>query len=175
MVWENRQHYAKFLVLAGLLLTGVVLIALPTPTQQNFQQYSAQVTLSELDAFIGFAPPGYYADAHIVTGNAVTVKLVLVESSTVLFSQSFQAGTFDIPRTQVFAGGNIFLTITPSNGVFTQMSVFARIFHEVATYQYALIGIGVLGLAGLVALAVLRPETGLGRLVYKILPVIGRY
>ncbi len=61
----------------------------------------------------------YYADAHIVTGNAVTVKLVLVESSTTLFSQSFQAGTFDIPRTQIIAGDNIFLTIEPSNGVYT--------------------------------------------------------
>ncbi len=175
MAWENRQQYAKFLVLAGLLLAGIILIALPTPIVQNFQQYSAQVTQSELDASIGFAPPGYYADAHIVTGNAVTVKLVLVESSTTLFSQSFQAGTFDIPSTQVTAGGNIFLTITPSSGIFTQMSVFARIFHEVATYQYAWIGIGVLGVAGLFALAILRPETGLGRLVYKILPVIGRY
>ncbi len=174
MAWENRQHYAKFVVLAGLLLTGIVLIALPTPVDQNVQQVSAPgVTVNEFDASM-FAPPGYYADAHIITDNAVTVKLVLV-GSTVLFSQSFQAGTFDIPRTQIIAGGNIFLTIAPSNGVFTQMNVFARVFHEVATYQYAWVGIGVLGLAGLFALAILRPETGLGRLVYKILPVIGRY
>ncbi len=175
MAFESRQHYAKFLVLAGLVLTGIVLIALPTPVEQNVQEFSKpQVTTNQLPASIGFAPPGYYADAHITTNNAVTVRLVL-DGSTVLFSQSFPAGTFDIQPVQIATGGNIFLTITSSNGAYTQMNVFARIFHEVATYQYAWIGIGVLGLAGLFALAILRPETGLGRLVYKILPVIGRY
>lgn len=174
MATETRQHYAKFLVLAGLILTGAVLIALPTPVEQNIQEYSApQVTTNELPASIGFAPPGYYADAHITTNNAVTVKLVLV-GSTVLFSQSFPAGTFDIPRLQIVAGGNLFLTITSSNGAYTQMNVFARIFHDISTYQYAWMGIGVLGVAGLFALAILRPNTGLGRLVYKILPVMGR-
>ena len=175
MACESRQHYVKFLVLAGLVLTGIVLVAMPTPVEQNVQEFSApQVTTNELPASIGFAPSGYYADAHITTSNAVTVKLVLV-GSTVLFSQSFPAGTFDIPRTQIVTGGNIFLTVTSSNGAFTQMNVFARIFHEVATYQYAWVGIGVLGVAGLFTLAILSPGTGLGRLVYKILPVIGRY
>ena len=173
MACESRQHYAKFLILAGLVLTGIVLVALPTPVDQNVQEFSApQVTRNELDASIGFAPAGYYVDAQITTSNAVTVNLVLV-GSTVLFSQSFPAGTFDIPRTQIVTGGNIFLTVSSSNSVYTQMSVFARIFHEVATYQYAWVGIGVLGVAGLFSLAILRPTTGLGRLVYKILPVIG--
>ncbi|OLD02226.1 hypothetical protein AUG19_07565 [archaeon 13_1_20CM_2_54_9] len=175
MASETRQHYAKFIVLAGLILTGIVLIALPTPVEQNVQVFSApQVTTNELPASIGFAPPGYYADAHVTTNNAVTVKLVLV-GSAVLFSQSFPGGTFDIPRVQIIGGGNLFLTISSTNGAFTQMNVFARIFHDVSTYQYAWIGIGVLGVAGLLTLAILRPETGLGRLVYKILPVIGRY
>src|SRR5881397_4001018 len=104
MARETRQHYAKFLVLAGLVLAGVVLIALPTPVEQNTQEFSApQVTTNELPASVGFAPPGYYVDAHITANNAVTVKLVLV-GSTVLFSQSFPAGTFDIPRVQIVGG-----------------------------------------------------------------------
>jgi len=55
--------------------------------------------------------------------------------------------------------------------VYTQMSVFARIFQNIVTYQYSWIGVLVLGAAGLFALAVLFPETVLGRVAGRIIPV----
>ncbi len=64
----------------------------------------------------------------------------------------------------------MFLTIEPQNGVYTQMTVFARIYQSVVTYQYSWIGVLVLGAAGLFALATLFPETVLGRAAGRIIP-----
>lgn len=170
MVQDPKRLY-KLAGLLGLLVVGLVLLALPTTTEESLQQYSAQVTKSEFDASIGYAPPGYSADAHITVGNQVAVRVTLVETNAVLFTASFPAGTFDIPTIIVFNGGNIFLTIEPQNGVFTQMNVFARIFHDVITYRYAWLGLGVLSMAGLYGLATFLPNTAFGRLAGRIIPV----
>ncbi len=166
----DPKRFYKPAVFIGLLVTGIVIAMLPTTAQENYQQYSAQVVTSELDASVGYAPPGYFTDAHITTNNQVTVIVTLVETNTVLFSQSFSAGTFDIQRIVILNGGNIFLTIKPPNNVFTQMNVYARIFHEIVTYRYTWIGIGVLVFAGLLGLAVLFPDTAFSRLTGRIIP-----
>ncbi len=169
MAQDPKQHY-KLALFIGLLVTGIVVAMIPTVVEENYQQFAAQVRESELDASVGFAPPGYFTDAHITVNNQVTATITLVETNTILFSQSFPAGTFDIQRIVILNGGNIFLTVKPQNNVFTQMSVYARIFHEVVTYQYTWIGIGVLALAGSLGLAILFPDTALGRLAGRRSP-----
>jgi hypothetical protein len=169
------QHrlYSVVIILA-LTLTGLTLLALPTITETNAMEFSAQVTRTELDAPIGYAPPGYSVDAQISSQNQVTVTLKLLGSSgtsTIIFSQVFSAGSFDISAITIVNGGNVFLTVTPQNSVYTQMTVFARIFQNTVTYQYSWIGILVLGAAGLFALAALFPETVLGRAAGKVIPV----
>ena len=161
-------------ILLSLILTGLTLLALPTISQTNANEFSAQVNRTELDAPIGYAPPGYSVDAQITSQNQVTVTLRLLGasgSSAVMFSQVFASGSFEISAITVVNGGNLFLTMTPQNGVYTQMSVFARIFQNTVTYQYSWIGVLVLGAAGLFALAVLFPETVLGRVAGRIIPV----
>lgn len=161
-------------VLLGLILTGLTLLALPTITQTNAIEFSAQVTKTELDAPIGYAPPGYAVDAQISSQNQVTVTLKLLGASgtsAIIFSQVFQAGSFDISAITIVNGGNVFLTVTPQNSVYTQMTVFARIFQNIVTYQYSWIGVLVLGAAGLFALAALFPETVLGRAAGRVIPV----
>src|SRR5881296_2018763 len=103
---EPHRLYAALTVL-GLLVAGVTLLGFPTATQSNPQVYFAQVTTSELDASIGYAPPGYSADAHITSQNQVTVTLTLVGTSVILFSQVFPAGTFDVPTVTIVNGGNV--------------------------------------------------------------------
>ena len=169
---QHRLYPA--IILLGLSLAGLTLLALPTISEANTQEYLAQVTKTELDAAIGYAPPGYSVEAHITSQNQVTVTLTLVGTSAVIFSQTFSAGTFEIAQITIVNGGNIFLTIKPENGVYTRMSVFARIFQEVVTYQYSWIGILVLGAAGLFALASFFPHTWLGRAAGKIIPVRNR-
>src|SRR5215510_4587732 len=107
----------------------MTLLALPTITQANTVEFSAQVNRTELDAPIGYAPPGYSVDAQISSQNQVTVtlRLLAASGSVVLFSQVFPSGSFQISTLTVANGGNLFLTIEPENGVYTQMSVFARI------------------------------------------------
>jgi len=164
----------SIVILLSLILTGLTLVVLPTISQTNSLEFSAQVTKTELDAPIGYAPPGYLVDAQISSQNAVTVTLKLLGasgSSTEIFSQLYQPGSFNIFPITIVNGGNLFLTMTPQNGVYTQMNVFARIFQNVVTYQYSWIGAIVLGAAGLFALAVLFPETVLGRLAGRIIPV----
>jgi hypothetical protein len=161
-------------VLLALILTGLTLLSLPTITQTNALEFSAQVTKTELDAPIGYAPPGYAVDAQISSQNQVTVTLKLLGASgtsAVIFSRVFQAGSFDISAITIINGGNVFLTIIPQNNVYTQMTVFARIFQNMVTYQYSWIGILVLGGASLFALAALFPETVLGRAAGRIIPV----
>ncbi len=168
---RDPKRFYKLALFVGLLVTGIVIALLPSTAEENYQQFSAQVVKSELDASVGYAPPGYFTDAHITTNNQVSVTITLVETNTVLFSQSFPAGTFDIQRIVILNGGNIFLTIKPPNNVFAQMNVYARIFHNVVTYQYTWVGIGVLGLAGLLGLATLFPDTAFGRLAGRIIPI----
>ncbi len=169
----KRQHrFYPVIIFLGLSVAGLTLLALPTISETNAHEYSqAQVTQSELDASIGYAPPGYSMDAHITSQNQVTVTLTLIGTSAVIFSQVFPAGTFDITQITIVNGGNLFLTLKPQNGVFTQMSVFTRIFQEEVTYQYSWIGVIVLGVAGLVALASFFPQTLLGRAASRIIPV----
>ncbi len=166
---QHRQYAAT--ILLALVLTGLTLLVLPSISQTTAQEYSAQVTTTELDASIGYAPPGYAVDAQITSQNQVTVTLKLVGTSAVIFSQSFPAGTFTISQITIINGGNLFLTIAPQNSAFTRMTVFARIFQNVVTYQYSWIGVLVLGIAGLFALAAFFPQTALGRAASKIIPV----
>jgi len=168
-----HQVYSVIILLA-LILTGLTLLALPTISQTNAAEFSAQVRKTELDAPIGYAPPGYSVDAQISSANQVTVTLKLLGASgtsAVLFSQVFQAGSFDISAITIVNGGNVFLTVTPQNGLYTQMTVFARIFQSLVTYQYSWFGILVLGVASLFGLAVLFPQTILGRAAGRIIPV----
>jgi hypothetical protein len=161
------------IILLSLILTGLTLLALPTISQTNASEFSAQVTRTELDAPIGYAPPGYVVDAQVSSQNEVTVTLRLLgtSGSAVMFSKVFPSGTFDIFPITIVNGGNLFLTIEPQNGVYTQMTVFARIYQNIVTHQYSWIGVLVLGAAGLFALATLFPETVLGRAAGRILPV----
>ena len=170
MPWERKRLYTTIIFL-GALLAGIILLAIPTSTQINGPEYAAQVTKSELDASIGYAPPGYLAEAHITAQNQVTVTLTLTGTSAVLFSQTFAAGTFDVPQVTIVNGGNVFLTIRPQNGAYTQITVFARIFHNVVTYQYTWLGVLTLGGAGLLGLALFFPETLLGRSARLIIPL----
>jgi len=173
---RSRRPFSiiSIVILLGLILTGLTLLVLPTITQTNSIEFSAQVTRTELDAPVGYAPPGYAVDAQLSAQHQVTVTLKLLEASgtsAVIFSQVFQPGTFDISAITIVNGGNVFLTVTPQNGVYTQMTVFARIFQQIVTYQYSWIGVMVLGAAGLFALAALFPETFLGRAAGRIIPV----
>ncbi len=167
-----RRLYSV-VILLSLILTGLSLLALPTISQTNASEFSAQVTRTELDAPIGYAPPGYVVDAQVSSQNQVTVTLRLLgaSGSAVMFSQVFPSGSFEISAITIVNGGNLFLTIEPQNGVYTQMTVFARIYQNIVTYQYSWIGILVLGAAGLFALAALFPETLLGRAAGRIIPV----
>jgi len=122
---------------------------------------------------IGYALSGYYASAHITTGNTVIVTLKLVETGLVIFTSTFPAGTFDIPNTPITAsnGGTIFLTIASQNQVFTQMNVVAKIFHTVTALPFFWAGVGILGLTGLLTLAIFYQHTAAGKLARRILPV----
>jgi len=101
------------------------------------------------------------------------VTLTLVETNLVIFTSTFPAGTFDIPSTPITAanGGTVFLTITSRNQVFTQMNVVAKIFHTITTLPYFWAGAGILGLTGLLTLAIFYQHTVAGKLARKILPV----
>jgi hypothetical protein len=170
---STQRRLYSVIILLSITLTGLTLLALPTISQTNATEYSAQVTGTELDAPIGYAPPGYIVDAQVTSRNEVTVTLRLLgaSGSAVVFSQVFPSGTFDIFPIAIVNGGNLFLTIEPQNGVYTQMTVFARIYQSIVTYQYSWIGVLVLGAAGLFALATLFPETVLGRAAGRIIPV----
>ncbi len=169
----HREQHRLYpvIILLGLTVAGLTLLALPTFSETNAHEFSAQVTQSELDASIGYAPPGYSVGAHITSQNQVTVTITLVGTSAVLLSQVFSAGTFDITQITIVNGGNLFLTLRPQNGVFTQMSVLTRIFQEEVTYQYSWIGVLTLGAAGLFSLASFFPQTWLGRAAGRIIPV----
>jgi hypothetical protein len=158
-----------------LLIAGLVLLSFPAPAEQDIATYStpSNVTTDELESVIGYALSGYYASAHITTGNTATVTLKLVETDLVIFTSTFPAGTFDIPNTPITAvnGGTVFLTITSQGHVFTQMSVVAKIFHTITTLPFFWAGVGVLGLTGLLTLAIFYQHTTAGRLARRILPV----
>ena len=63
------------------------------------------------------------------------------------------------------------MTITSHNQVFTQMNVAAKIFHIVTTLPFFWAGAGILGLTGLLTLAIFYQHTAAGKLARKILPV----
>ncbi len=63
------------------------------------------------------------------------------------------------------------MTITSQSQVFTSMSVVAKIFHTVTSLPFFWAGAGVLGLTGLLALAIFYQHTTAGRLARRILPV----
>jgi hypothetical protein len=152
-----------------------VLLSYPAPAEQDISTYTtpANYSASALQTVIGYALSGYFASAHITTGNAVTVKLTLVETDLEIFTSTFPAGTFDIPSTPITSanGGTVFLTITSQSQVFTSMSVVAKIFHTVTSLPFFWAGAGVLGLTGLLALAIFYQHTTAGRLARRILPV----
>ncbi len=171
--FSQRQRYT-LAILCGLLIAGLVLLSFPAPAEQDVTTYStSMLTTNGLSQEIGFAPSGYYATAHIMSGNTIDVKLTLVESNLVLFTATFLAGTFDIPNTPITTanGGTVFLTITSHNQVFTQMSVVAKIFHIVTALPFFWAGVGILGLTGLLTLAIFYQHTAAGKLARRILPV----
>jgi hypothetical protein len=172
--FSQRQRYT-LVILCSLLIAGLVLLSFPAPAEQDIATYSTppNVSASALQTVIGYALSGYYASAHITTGNTATVTLTLVETDLVIFTSTFPAGTFDIPSTPITAvnGGTVFLTITSQGHVFTQMSVVAKIFHTITTLPFFWAGAGVLGLTGLLTIAIFYQHTTAGRLARRILPV----
>src|SRR5207302_3392248 len=172
--FSQRQRYT-LAVLCSLLIAGLVLLSFPAPAEQNVATYSTpdNYSASALQTVIGYALSGYYASAQITTGNAATVTLTLVETDLVIFTSTFPAGTFEIPCTPITAanGGTVFLTVTSQKQVFTQMSVVAKIFHIVTALPYFWAGAGILGLTGLLTLAIFYQHTSAGNLARKLLPV----
>ena len=172
--FSQRQRYTVAL-LCSLLIAGLVLLSFPAPAEQDVSTYStpSNYSASALQSVIGYALSGYYASAHITTGHSVTVTLTLVETGLVIFTSTFPAGTFDIPNTPITAanGGTVFLTIASQNQVFTQMNVMAKIFHTITALPFFWAGVGILGLTGLLTLAIFYQHTAAGRLARRILPV----
>jgi hypothetical protein len=172
--FSQRQRYT-LAILCSLLIAGLVLLSFPAPAEQDVAIYSTPIgySTSALQKVIGYALSGYYASAHITTENTATVTLTLVESYLVIFTRTFPAGTFDIPNTPITAanGGTVFLTITSQNQVITQMNVVAKIFHTVTARPFFWAGVGILGLTGLLTLAIFYQHTTAGKLARRILPV----
>jgi hypothetical protein len=172
--FSQRQRYT-LAILCSLLIAGLVLLSFPAPAEQDIATYStpSNYSASALQTVIGYALSGYYASAHIITGNTATVTMTLVETDVVIFTSTFPAGTFDIPNTPITAvnGGTVFLTISSQGHVFTQMSVVAKIFHTITALPFFWAGVGVLGLTGLLTLAIFYQHTTAGRLARRILPV----
>ena len=172
--FSQRQRYT-LAILCSLLIAGLVLLSFPSPAEQDIATYqtASNYSASALQTVIGYALSGYYASAHVTTGNSVTVTLTIVETSLVIFTSTFPAGTFDVPSTPVTSvnGGTVFLTITSQGHVFTQMSVLAKIFHIVTALPFFWAGVGVLGLTGLLTLAIFYQHTAAGKLARRILPV----
>src|SRR5438094_7067069 len=82
--FSQRQRYT-LAILCSLLIAGLVLLSFPAPAEQDVTTYSTStLTTNGLSQEIGFAPSGYYATAHIMSGNTIDVKLTLVESNLVL-------------------------------------------------------------------------------------------
>jgi hypothetical protein len=172
--FSQRQRYT-LAVLCSLLIAGLVLLSFPAPAEQDVSTYStpSNYSASALQSVIGYALSGYYASAHITSGHSVTVTLTLVETDLVIFASTFPAGTFDIPNTPITAanGGTVFLTIASQNQVFTQMNVVAKISHTITALPFFWAGAGILGLTGLLTLAIFYKHTTAGKLAGRILPV----
>jgi len=172
--FSQRQRYT-LAILCSLLIAGLVLLSFPAPAEQDIATYStpANSSASALESVIGYALSGYYASAHITAGHTVTVTLTLIETDLVIFTGTFPAGTFDIPNTPITAanGGTVFLTIASQNQVFTQMNVVAKIFHMITALPFFWAGVGILGLTGLLTLAIFYQHTAAGKLARRILPV----
>ena len=173
--FSQRQRYTVAL-LCSLLIAGLVLLSFPAPAEQDVSTYSTPPSFpptNSLQSVIGYALSGYYTSAHITTGHTVTVTLTLVETGLVIFTSTFPAGTFDIPNTPITAanGGTVFLTIASQNQVFTQMNVVAKISHTITALPFFWAGVGILGLTGLLTLAIFYQHTAAGRLARRILPV----
>src|SRR5207253_10596156 len=96
--FSHRQRYT-LAVLCSLLIAGLVLLSFPAPAEQNVATYStsADYSASALQKVIGYALSGYYASAHITTGDAATVTLTLVETNLVIVKSTFPGGTFGVP------------------------------------------------------------------------------
>ena len=60
---------------------------------------------------------------------------------------------------------------TSSSQVFTQMNVVAKIFHTITALPFFWAGVGILGLTGLLTLAIFYQHTAAGKLARRILPV----
>ncbi len=167
----EKAKRTKLILLIVLLAAGITLAVFPVSAQENLgQPYTTPPNywVSGINTQIGFAPPGYFATAHISSGNPVTVTLTLVESDAQLFLATFPAGTFDIPNIPMGqSSGTVFLSIKSQSNVITPMTVLARIFHNITAFPLFWAGLGVLGLAGIYAIATFHKEMGLGR----ILPV----
>src|SRR5438128_11995173 len=148
--FSQRQRYT-LAILCSLLIAGLVLLSFPA-AEQDTATYSTPTgySASALQTVIGYALSGYYASAHITTGNTATVTLTLVERDLVIFTSTFPAGTFDIPSTPITAanGGTVFLTITSQNQVFTQMKGVPKICHTTTTLPYFWAGSGILDFTG---------------------------
>ena len=63
------------------------------------------------------------------------------------------------------------MTITSQNQIITPMNVVAKIFHIVTALPFFWAGAGILGLTGLLTLAIFYQHTAAGKLARRILPV----
>lgn len=146
-----------------MIITGLLLLVYPVTQDRNAVMYSDGFYGDQFTAIVGYAPPGDFATVHLTSGNGVliTLQIALNGVYTPIFTDSFPAGTVDVPNTSVGTGGTVFLTIASNNRVFTPMNIQARIFQEVATYPYIPLGIGTLGVA-----AVFATITRIGRVPF---------
>ncbi len=171
----SSSHH-RIITLAIILLStiaGLVFMAAPVSAEETGPVYSApSFSANALDVSIGNAPPGYFTTTRVTSGNevSVTLSVLLGTANTMIFSASFLAGTFEISQISVGNGGTVFLLIESEGGVFTQLTVYARIFRVITTYPYSWIGLGVLGFAGLFTLVVAFPNTAFGKIAGKIIP-----
>ncbi len=171
-----RQAQRHFLSLAIIILAvagGLVLIFYPVSTEETGATVSRNFSGNELNLTVGNAPPNYYASAQVTSGNQVTliVSVLLGTETAEVFRAVFQAGPFEVSKVSVGNGGTVFLTVESHGGTFTDMSVYARIFHYITIYPYALLGLAVIGFAGLFTLATQFRHTPFGKVAGKILPV----
>ncbi len=171
-----RQAQRHFLSLAITLLAvagGLVFLFYPVSTEETGASVSRNFSGDELNLTVGYAPPNYYTSAQVTSGNQVTliVSVLLGAQTTEVFRADFQAGSFEISKVSVGNGGTVFLTVQSHEGSFTDMSVYARIFRYITTYPYALLGLVVMGFAGLFTLATHFRHTSFGKVATKILPV----
>lgn len=174
MLGQAQRRLVSLAIILILVAGGLASLVYPVPVEENGPVYSnTNFSGNELNVWVGYAPPGYYTTTQIESGNDVTVVITILlgTASTEIFRSSFPAGTVEVSKVSVGNGGTVFLSVESRGGVFTQLSVYARIFRYITTYPYSWAGLVVLGLAGLFMLATEFGNTSFGKAARMILPV----